>query len=62
MGVTATDQAFWRSNLQGWLASNGTKSGSLIAANPLGKLFFPLLCGIFERVGIGLFSAGKIEA
>ena len=34
LGVTATNQAFWRSNLQVWLASNGTKSGSLITANP----------------------------
>ena len=43
MGVTATDQAFWfwRSNLQVWLASNGTKSGSLIAANPPWKIVFP---------------------
>ena len=37
----ATDQAFWRSNLQVWLASNRTKSGSLIAANPPWKIVFP---------------------
>ena len=61
LGIMSTDQAFWRNNMQKWLASNGTKNCSLVVANPpLGKLFFPLLCGIFGRVEIGLCSAAKI--